>query len=468
MTGRKWLTWLMILVMAVTVFAPAVPAEAAAPKLSKTKLTLVKGKTATLKMKNLGKKKVVWGSSKPKVASVNTKGKVTAKKKGTAVITAIVEGSAYTCKVKVTNASKPNAPEETAAQESSTAEPESTAAPESSAEQESSAPQESSPADETGTAAEPESGVEPGVPENFAFAAVEGVKLSNKKEQTLTVSWKETSGAEGYRVRYSTSADMEKAKTKTTSNTSLTLKSLAVHQKYYVTVEAFASENGERVYGEPSTVRSKKITGKLICIDPGHQKKGNASKEPVGPGAKTLKKKTSDGTYGKWSKLNEYELNLTVALQLRKELQKRGYQVLMTRTTHNVNLSNIERAEIANKAKADLMIRIHADGGNSSSKRGAMTICCSKKNPYYAKKCYKKSKKLAKLVIKHFVKQTKSKQRPIWETDTMTGLNWSKVPAIILEMGYMSNPTEDKQMASKSYQKKMVKGIANGIDAYFK
>ena len=142
--------------------------------------------------------------------------------------------------------------------------------------------------------------------------------------------------------------------------------------------------------------------------------------------------------------------------------------MLMTRTKHNVTLSNVERAEIASDAKADIMIRIHADGADTSAKRGAMTICCSKKNPYYAKKVYKKSKKLADLVIKHFVRETKSRQRPVWETDTMTGLNWSRVPAIILEMGYMSNPTEDRQMASKSYQKKMVAGISDAVDAYFK
>lgn len=79
---------------------------------------------------------------------------------------------------------------------------------------------------------------------------------------------------------------------------------------------------------------------------------------------------------------------------------------------------------------------------------------------------YKKSYNLSKAVLNAYVKATGCRKEYIWETDTMSGNNWSKVPTTLIELGYMSNPTEDRLMQSTSYQKKMVKGMANGIKKY--
>lgn len=205
--------------------------------------------------------------------------------------------------------------------------------------------------------------------------------------------------------------------------------------------------------------------GKVVCIDAGHQARGNSSLEPNGPGSSTMKAKVTTGATGCVTGKTESQINLEVALKLQQALQSQGYTVIMCRTSQNVDISNAQRAEIANTNNVSAFIRLHCDSSTSSSATGTLTLAPSTSNPYCAN-IASESQALSKSIVNNICSVTGSRNRGVSIVDNMTGLNWSKVPVTIVEMGFLSNPQEDQLLASDDYQNKIVQGIVNGIGAY--
>lgn len=230
----------------------------------------------------------------------------------------------------------------------------------------------------------------------------------------------------------------------------------------------FSEAGGEGFTDGGNDTSSASSNGHIVGIDPGHQGENvdMSATEPNGPGSSTMKAKASTGTRGSFSGLPEYHLNLDVSLLLKDILEQRGYQVVMTRTDNDTAISNKERAELVASQGAEICVRIHANGDDSADVSGALTMCPSQQNPYVSN-LYDSSNKLSKCIVDSYCAATGFQNRGIIYTDSMTGINWSTIPVTIVEMGFMTNQSDDLKMADSSFQQTMAEGIANGIDAYF-
>ena len=213
----------------------------------------------------------------------------------------------------------------------------------------------------------------------------------------------------------------------------------------------------------PTTARGS--DGLVVVIDPGHQAKADYGLEPVGPGSTEQKARVSSGTAGVVTGTPESELVLAVALKLRDSLAAHGIEVVMTRTTQDVSISNSQRAQIANEAGADLFIRVHADGNENSAVNG-IHVLYPASIAGWTDDVATASKRAATMAQQELIAATGAKDRGIDARDDMTGFNWSDVPVILPEIGFMTNPDEDRLLATSSYQDKIVDALTRAILAY--
>lgn len=216
---------------------------------------------------------------------------------------------------------------------------------------------------------------------------------------------------------------------------------------------------------EPTpTEKPLPLAGIVIGLDPGHQLHANSGLEPVAPGSKEMKKKVSSGTEGVKSHVPEHEVNLAVGLLLRDLLEGAGATVYMTRTTADVDITNIGRAQFFNEHMVDLGLRLHCNGTEDSSVKGAfMLVPADEDYPFYEENI-----RAAQFILEAYGEATGiGIKKGITYRDDQTGFNWCERLTVNFEMGHMSNADEDLKLTDPEFQKKMAQGIFNGILAYF-
>jgi N-acetylmuramoyl-L-alanine amidase len=200
----------------------------------------------------------------------------------------------------------------------------------------------------------------------------------------------------------------------------------------------------------------------VICIDPGHERTPDLSLERIGPHSSTYKIKDGGGTAG------EARVVLDIGKKLRKILVRRGYDVVMTRTTMEFdygNGGNIARARFCNRHDADLMVRIHADGSTNRAVHGASTLYPAW-HKGWTSDILPASREAAALMQKAVVARTGARDLGLVRRGDLTGFNWANVPVLLVETGFMTNPTEGAKLRRDLYQWRVAHGLANGTSAF--
>lgn len=161
-------------------------------------------------------------------------------------------------------------------------------------------------------------------------------------------------------------------------------------------------------------------------------------------------------------------LSRQVALRLEKRLEERGYTVIMAVGSKTDAVSGTKSAELASQILADAVIWLCADASAEPAVCGASVCCSASDGSSAAVRTYADSRKLGKYVLKYYTKATGFANAGIWESDADPALQRSKRPAVVLKLGDLMHEEESRRMKKPKFQEKMAKGIADGLDAYFR
>ena len=200
------------------------------------------------------------------------------------------------------------------------------------------------------------------------------------------------------------------------------------------------------------------LEGIVVGLNPGHQEKSNTKKLPLAPGSEKTGNANNSGTAGVKTKKREYEVTLEISMRLKEMLESLGAEVVMTRTTNDVNINNIERAQMLNEAGVDIALQIHLNASEKKNTQGFSV---------YVKYSDLESLAIGEILLDTACEISGAKKLKVNRSNNYMSLNWSETPSLLLECGYMTNPEEDVKLNTPEYQDALAKGIAEGLVAYF-
>ena len=282
-------------------------------------------------------------------------------------------------------------------------------------------------------------------------------KLSNESNTPLTKIEKETETIESKTVESKT----VESQTPETETVEEKTEAIEETEQTEQTEPVAVNEQENTNVQEENIIKRPPSSIKTVVIDPGHGPGGNSEKEAQSPDSSIMKIKDGGGAEGINSKTPEYIITMNVGLKLKNLLEANGINVVMTKDDINLAPGNIERANVGNNNNADLAIRIHCDSADVLSARGASMLVPAPVG--YAENIAGISRTYGEIILNNLVSTVGMYNRGVIERSDLTGFNWSKVPVVLIEMGFLSNPEEDNLLNSDSYQEKLAQGLCNGI-----
>ncbi len=212
----------------------------------------------------------------------------------------------------------------------------------------------------------------------------------------------------------------------------------------------------------------------VVFIDPAKQLTEDENLEPISPDidpeqsedGSGMKAKMAPSAVGVSTGRYEHDVTLDVSNALKSVLVERGYTVYVSRDSSGVDLSNARRANMANANEAEVYIKIEAGAVSDPTTMGVIGFIATSTNSAVGGN-YENNYKLCYEILKSISEDTSASRLGIYETDDLTSLNYCRMPATVINVGFLSNQYDDQALANPDYQKSIANSIADGIDTYF-